>query len=120
MTPPTPRTLDDLTALLRAFNDARAWAQFHSPKDLALALSVEAAEVLELFLWSGPQTDLPPDRAARLREEAADVLICLLNLCDRAQIDLTQALLDKLALNAQRYPVARAYGSAKKYDEHEP
>jgi dCTP diphosphatase len=116
--PKTPPNLEDLSAALRAFNADRAWGAFHTPKDLALALNVEAAEVLELFLWSGAQTDLPPDRLDRLRHEAADVLICLLNLCDRAGIDLAQAFLDKLALNAQRYPVERAYGNAKKYDEH--
>ncbi len=118
MQPPHPKTLADLSALLLQFNADRDWDQFHSPKNLALALSVESAEILELFLWSRDENTPPsPDLRDRLKLEAADVLICLLNLCNRSQIDLTDAFLQKLALNASRYPVEKARGNAKKYDE---
>ena len=106
---------------LRRFNDERDWAQFHAPRNLAMALSVEAAELLELFLWSrdeGPQPALP-ERADRVAEEAADVLICLLNLCDRAGVDLVEAFWRKLDANAARYPVEEARGSMRKYSERE-
>lgn len=115
---------DDLPAMqraLRRFNDERDWGQFHAPRNLAMALSVEAAELLELYLWSrddGPQPALP-EREARVSEEAADVLICLLNLCDRAGIDLGAAFWRKLEANATRYPVDEARGSMRKYDERE-
>ena len=112
----------DLTVMieaLRRFNDERDWGQYHAPRNLAMALSVEAAELLELFLWcrdEGPQPALP-EREARLPDEAADVLICLLNLCDRAGIDLEAAFWRKLEANATRYPVDEARGSLRKYDE---
>jgi len=97
---------------LAAFNRARDWEQFHTPKDLAMALSVEASELLELFLWKR-DGDLPP--ADRLREELGDVLITLVNLSRRLGVDLLAAAEQKLALNARRYPVERARGSARKY-----
>jgi NTP pyrophosphatase (non-canonical NTP hydrolase) len=106
---------------LRRFNDERDWAQFHAPRNLAMALSVEAAELLELYLWTrddGPQPALPA-RAERVAEEAADVLICLLNLCDRAGVDLVEAFWRKLEANAERYPVDEARGSMRKYSERE-
>ncbi len=108
-----------MRAALRRFNDARDWGQFHSPRNLAMALSVETAELLELYLWcrdDGAQPALP-ERAARVAEEAADVLICLLNLCERAGVDLPAAFWDKLARNEERYPVERARGSLRKHDE---
>jgi len=109
-----------LAAALAAFNRARDWEQFHTPKDLAMALAVEASELLELFLWKR-DGELPP--AERLREELGDVLITLTNLAARLGVDLMAAAEAKLALNARRYPVERARGSAKKYDalaEEEP
>jgi NTP pyrophosphatase (non-canonical NTP hydrolase) len=111
--------LDDMLAALRRFNDERDWAQFHSPRNLAMALIVEAGELLELYLWArddGPQPALA-ERRARVEEEAADVLICLLNLCDRAGVDPSAAFWRKLGKNAERYPVERARGSMRKHDE---
>ena len=113
----------DLKAMqraLRAFNDERDWGQYHSPRNLAMAVSVEANELLELFLWcrdEGPQPALP-ERGAKVAEEAADVLICLLNLCDRADVDLSEAFWRKLARNAERYPVERVRGSMRKHSEY--
>jgi NTP pyrophosphatase (non-canonical NTP hydrolase) len=113
-------TLGQLAKLALAFRDARDWAQFHQPKDLTLALGIEAGELAELFLWKQPEEiDAAlddPDFAARVAEELADVQIYLMFLAHRAGIRLDQAVLDKLALNEQRYPVERSRGSARKHD----
>ncbi len=114
-------TLRVLQSEVRAFADARDWARFHSPRNLAMALSVEASELLELYLWSedgGPQ---PPEasRVPKVADEAADVLMCLLNLADRAGIDLADALRRKLAAAELKYPADRVRGKARKYSEYE-
>ena len=113
-------TLSDLQARVAAFSEARDWARFHSPRNLAMALSVEAAELLELFLWSTDDGPQPPraSRAPRVEEEVADVLMCLLNLCERADIDLAAALDRKLEVAARKYPADRVRGRALKYDEY--
>lgn len=115
------QSLSELQALVRSFCDERDWGQYHSPRNLAMAVSVEAGELLELFLWcrdDGPQPAVA-SREARVAEEAADVLITLLNLADRTGIDLGQAVLSKLAQNAERYPAERVRGQMLKYDEYE-
>jgi dCTP diphosphatase len=112
-------TIAELRARVRAFADARDWGKFHSPRNLAMAVSVEAGELLELFLWSpdeGPQPAV--GREGKVADEAADVLICLLNLCDRAGIDLADAVDKKLAKAELKYPVDRVRGRALKYDEY--
>lgn len=108
--------LDVLRLRLVEFNTARDWAQFHNPKDLATALTVEAGELLELFLWRRPDPSDQPART-RLEEECADILICLVNLANAAGIDLMAAAERKLAQNAAKYPVDKARGSARKYDD---
>ena len=121
MTHPISPTLAELTARVRSFADERDWGQYHSPRNLAMAVSVEAGELLELFLWSqdgGPQP-LVPSRAERVADEAADVLICLLNFCARAGVDLGIAVDQKLAKAAEKYPVERVFGRALKYDEYD-
>ena len=108
-----------MNRMLRTFNEERAWDQFHSPRNLAMALNVEAAELLSLYLWckdDGPQPILD-SRKENVRQEAADVLICLLNFCDRAGIDLPSAFIEKLEKNEAKYPVTKSKGCAKKYDE---
>lgn len=113
-------SLADLTALTRAFAVERDWQQFHNPRNLAMALSVEANELLELYLWStddGPQP-INPARNPRVADEAADVLMCLLNFCDRADVDLEAALLSKLERARAKYPVDKVKGKALKYDEY--
>lgn len=120
MSAPSP-TLDQLTARVRAFSNARDWAQFHSPRNLAMALSVEANELLELYLWcddDGPQPRIA-ERTHKVADEAADVLLCLLNLCDRAGIDLAAAFHDKMDRAERKYPVERVRGQARKYDEYD-
>jgi dCTP diphosphatase len=114
-----PASLDTLRDLLRRFVAERDWDQFHSPKNLAIALSVEAAELLEHFQWM-PETQsaaLAGDVKARIREELADVLIYLIQLADKLEIDLLAAASDKIQLNAEKYPVEKARGSSKKYTE---
>ena len=113
-------TLSELQADVVAFAEARDWQQFHSPRNLAMALSVEASELLELFLWcadDGPQP-MHDARTPKVADEAADVLMCLLNFCHRADVDLAAALKRKLAAAAEKYPADRVRGQALKYDEY--
>ena len=111
--------LAQLSAAVRTFNAERDWGQYHCPRNLAMAVSVEANELLELYLWSRDAGPQPPvaTRTPHVADEAADVLICLLNLCDRAGIDLAAAVQQKLAKNAVRYPAERARGRLEKADE---
>ncbi len=108
-----------LTQSLREFAKEREWEQFHSPKNLASALTVEASELLEHFQWLTEQQsrELPAEKKADVAAEAADVLLYLLQLCDKLEIDLVEAARAKLAVNADKYPVERALGSSKKYTE---
>jgi dCTP diphosphatase len=116
-----PDSLRDLTARAIAFRDARDWAQFHRPKDLALGLGIEAGELAELFLWkTEEETDARRDDPAfrqRLLEEMGDVQIFLLYLAHRMGVDLGEAVVTKLATNDRKYPADRFRGTSKKYDE---
>ncbi len=105
--------MKDIIRQLIAFRDARDWAQFHNPKDLALAISIEASELLELYLWKKPE-DADVDK---VKNELADVLLYCLLLNEKYGFDLQQILKDKIALNAQKYPVDKAKGTAKKYSD---
>ena len=112
---------DELIALrdaLRQFAEARDWAQFHTPKNLAMALIGEAAEVVEHFQWKTPEASaaLPEDERAAVAHELADVLLYLVRLADRLDIDLAQAAWEKLEINDERYPAEKAHGRADKYD----
>ena len=111
--------LQPLTQALRTFATDRDWAQFHTPKNLACALSVEAAELLEHFQWltDAQSQALSPDQTQQVGAEAADVFLYLLQLCDKLGIDLMAAAQLKLVANAQKYPVDKARGSNKKYTE---
>ena len=113
------QSLEGLRDALRQFAAERDWDQFHSPKNLAIALSVEAAELLEPFQWLSEVNcaNLPPETLQQLREELADVLLYLVRLADKLDIDLMSAAEEKLQLNAQKYPVDKARGNAKKYTE---
>ena len=104
---------------LRQFALERDWDQFHSPKNLASALAVEAAELLEPFQWlTGEQSSwLTSEQLAAVREEMADVLLYLIRLADKLDVDLVTAASEKLVRNAEKYPVARARGSSKKYTD---
>ena len=111
--------LRELAKALRRFADERDWDQFHAPKNLAMALSVEAAELLEHFQWLGEDESrrLPPETLAKVGEEMADVLLYLVRLADKLDVDLVRAAKAKMQLNAQKYPVDRARGSSRKYTE---
>ena len=111
--------LEALREQLRNFARERDWEQFHSPKNLAMALAVESAELLELFQWLTEAQSASLDTATRARadEEIADVLLYLVRLADRLGIDPLAAAERKLAANARKYPADKARGNARKYDE---
>jgi NTP pyrophosphatase (non-canonical NTP hydrolase) len=112
--------MDNLIILrdrLRGFAENRDWSQFHTPKNLAMALSVEAAEVVELFQWLTPEESvgLPNHKFYKAREELSDVLIYLVMLADRLGIDLSVAANEKISENEIKYPVQKSRGRADKY-----
>jgi len=119
MTAKDPDGLLQLRNALRQFAAERDWDQFHSPKNLASALSVEAAELLERFQWltEDESRHLPPAELAKVVREMADVLNYLVRLADKLDVDLLDAARDKIVLNAQKYPVEKARGSARKYSD---
>lgn len=102
-----------LTGQVKAFVDQRDWDQFHNPKDLALALSIEAAELNEAFLWKKAEEAKPE----KVKEELADVIIYALLLARKYGLDIPTIVKEKLERNAAKYPVDKAKGSAKKYNE---
>lgn len=108
-----------LTNALRTFANERDWGQFHSPKNLASALTVEAAELLEHFQWMTEEQSRQPSAAktAEIAAEAADVFLYLLQVCDKLNIDLVSAANEKMILNGKKYPAETARGSSKKYSE---
>ena len=107
----------EVRARLRRFVDERDWDAFHAPKDLALSLSIEAAELLEIFQWRHPSAlDLTPEDRSRIAEELADVTMYAMLLADKAGVDLLVAVDEKLRANAQKYPVEKARGRSEKYD----
>jgi dCTP diphosphatase len=113
--------IEDLTARIRAFSDARSWQQFHTPKNLAMALAGEAGELLAELQWLNDEQINAglsgSDLRERVRLELADVFMYLVRFADVTGIDLAQATLDKLARNELRYPVEKSQGNASKYDE---
>lgn len=111
--------IETLQAALREFAREREWGQFHSPKNLAAALSVEAAELLEHFQWltEAQSRDLPDDKREQVAEELADVLLYLLQLADKLGIDPVDAARQKMEVNAKKYPVEQAKGRIRKYTE---
>ena len=112
-------TLERLRLRLAEFAAERDWEQFHNPKNLAMALAGEAGELLEHFQWLTFEqaARLPRETRAEVALEAADVLLFLVRLCDKLGIDLAAACERKLALNAKKYPVAKARGRATKYNK---
>ena len=105
--------LEELREAIVQFTQERDWDQFHNGKDLALALSIEAAELNEAFLWKNAK-DVNVDK---VKEELADVFNYAILIADKYDLDIKQIVLDKLRRNAEKYPVDKAYGSAKKYNE---
>ena len=111
--------MQELQTALRRFAEERDWGQFHTPKNLAASLSIEAAEVLEHFQWLTDEQsqNLSPEQRDKVALEIADVLLYLLQLADKLQIDPVAAAKNKLALNAEKYPADKARGSSRKYTE---
>ncbi|MCC5863200.1 MAG: nucleotide pyrophosphohydrolase [Gammaproteobacteria bacterium] len=112
-----PESLESLRKQLAEFAAARDWDQFHSPKNLAMALAAEAGELLEQFQWLTEQEsrELTGDTREAVAHEIADIQIYLVRLADKLGIDLLAAAGEKMALNAERYPVERARGNARKH-----
>ena len=107
-------TLDVAREALKQFNAERDWGPFHTPRDLAMCVTIESGELLEQFLWKSP--DEPLDSAA-IEDEIADVMISCVNLATRLDIDLMSAIQGKIAKNGERYPVELARGTARKHDQ---
>lgn len=110
--------MDAMIRDIIAFRDERDWEQFHNPKDLAISLSLEASELLELFQWRDSETAIATKRDA-IKDELADVLIYALTLAHDLDIDVEAAVRDKMKKNALKYPVDASRGSTKKYTELE-
>lgn len=100
------------------FRNERNWKQFHNPKDLAISISLEAAELLENFQWSGADLD-GSEKSAEIAEELADVMIYCTLMADAMGLDMNEIITNKLAKNAEKYNVDKAFGSSKKYTELE-
>ena len=105
--------IQQLIDALVAFRDEREWQQFHDTKNLAVALSIEAAELNELFLWK----DAEEANKEKIKEELADVFAYAFLLADKYQLDVKEIILEKIQKNAEKYPVDKAKGTAKKYNE---
>lgn len=113
-------SLDELTSKLAEFARVRDWEQFHTPKNLSMALIAEAAELVEHFQWLTPEQSavLADEKLEEVRLELADILIYLLRIAERMDIDLIRAAYDKMAINEQRYPADRVKGDARRASEY--
>lgn len=111
-----PMTFEEARQMVRRFREERDWDQFHNSKDLAISISLEAAELLEVFQWSGGDLEAPGSWE-HLCEELADVMIYCLHLADHLGVDPAQIIASKMRLNERKYPVEGARGSARKYTE---
>jgi len=113
-------TIEELQNRIREFNHARDWEQFHSPKNLAIGLSVECSELLDIFKWLTEEQSVSLDekQLTNLKEEIGDVLIYILSLASKFGLDPLQCASDKLDLNDKKYPADRVRGSARKYNEY--
>lgn len=116
---PDPDSLTELIKAAVAFRDERDWAQFHSPKELAISLAVESAELIQIMQWHKGEelTRVVREKHDHLRDELADVLFSVLLLADELKVDLGRAFLEKLEKTGAKYPVEKSKGSARKYTE---
>ena len=114
-------SLEHIKHRLRDFAAERDWDQFHSPKNLAMAMIVEAGELVEHFQWltEDQSQALPPDKLAEVEQEIADIQIYLIRLADKLGIDMEQAVNAKMELNEEKYPADKVRGSAEKYFEYD-
>lgn len=111
---------DELVRKIRDFVNERDWEQFHSPKNLAMALVVEASELVEIFQWMSEEQslNLDTDQKRRVEEEVADVMNYLIRICDRLDISLLEVTGQKIEVNCKKYPAEQVRGSARKYSEY--
>jgi NTP pyrophosphatase (non-canonical NTP hydrolase) len=109
--------LSELAQRVATFMDERDWGRYHSPRQVAAALAIEAAELQQIYLWR-EDDDPMEDRRADIEAEAADIAICLLNFCNRTGIELGDAVIRKLAEAAEKYPKERVRGRREKYSEY--
>ena len=112
--------MDELLGRLRAFNLEREWGQFHSPKNLAMALMVEAGEIAEHFQWmsEADSRDVAGEKLEQIKQEIGDVMLYLMNLSDKLGIDPLEAASEKLEINRAKYPAEKVKGKSLKYDEY--
>lgn len=111
--------MDELIERIKAFVAERNWKQFHSPKNLAIGISVEANELLDIFMWLSEEDSrhLSNEQIKKVRDEIGDITINLLNFCTTLEIDPIDCALKKLEVIKEKYPIDKSYGSAKKYNE---
>ena len=107
------KDIEEITQALLKFRNERDWEQFHNPKDLALAINVEAGELLDLFLWKNSESA----NTEKIKEELADVFAYAFLLAEKYKLDVKEIVLDKISKNGEKYPIEKAKGTAKKYDE---
>lgn len=115
----TITTVETLKKKVEDFVQERDWQQYHSLKNLSMDIAIEAAELMELFVWvdGKDSTQILETKNQEVQEEVADIAFALLNFCNRAGIDLSQAMQQKMALNAQKYPLSKSKGKSSKYTE---
>lgn len=111
--------IEEIIKALVRFRDDRNWQQFHNPRDLAMALSIEAAELNELFLWKKSEKEWEEIPMEELKDELADVFAFAFLLADRYDLDIKEIVMDKIRKNGQKYPVDKSYNSAAKYNRLE-
>ena len=113
--------MDELLKAIKAFNDERDWGQFHSPKNLAMALMVEAGEIAEHFQWAQDEESrqVSGEKLAKIKQEIGDVMLYLVNLSDKLGVDPIEAAREKLEINRAKYPAEKVRGKSLKYDEYE-
>jgi NTP pyrophosphatase (non-canonical NTP hydrolase) len=105
--------LKELSEKVLKFTQDRDWDQFHNPKDLAIAISIEASELLEAFLWKKPKEA----KSEKIKEELADIINYAILLADKCNLDIYKIVSEKLQINSEKYPIEKAKGTAKKYNE---
>ncbi|MCS6180399.1 nucleotide pyrophosphohydrolase [Shewanella baltica] len=112
-------TIEELKERLKTFADERDWSQFHSPKNLAMALTVEVSELVEIFQWmkDGDSRELKLRDHQKASEEIADIFLYLLMISDKLDVNLLDVAADKIELNATKYPIEKCYGKSAKYDQ---
>lgn len=112
--------IEQIQEEIRQFAKEREWERFHTPKNIAMALTVESAELMEKFQWLTAEEsagELTPEQRQAISHEMADVAVYLLRLCDLMKVDLGSAIQEKMRLNADKYPVEKSKGHARKYDQ---